>query len=86
MQTTPSGEKQRRWVPWKTSVEDVKMKDEYPIQDQDMKDTKVTKDILADLMKKVDNYLLSSTNDRHINSENWAALRIQTAFRAFLVL
>ncbi|XP_073388318.1 protein IQ-DOMAIN 17 isoform X1 [Physcomitrium patens] len=82
--TTPSGEKQRRWVPWKTSVEDVKMKDEYPIQDQDMKDTKVTKDILADLMKKVDNYLLSSTNDRHINSENWAALRIQTAFRAFL--
>lgn len=86
MQTTPSGEKQRRWVPWKTSVEDRQMNDEYPIQDQDMKDTKVPKDILADLLTTVDNYLLSSNNDRYINSENWAALRIQTALRAFLVL
>lgn len=73
-----SSEKQRRWVPWKTSVESNRPK-EY-----DCKDMKRTKKKLADLMKKVDNYLLSSTNQRQISLENWAALRIQTAFRGFL--
>lgn len=79
LQKNNSSEKQRRWVPWKTSVESNRPK-EY-----DCKDMKRTKKKLADLMKKVDNYLLSSTNQRQISLENWAALRIQTAFRGFLV-
>lgn len=40
---------------------------------------------LADLVKRVDNYLLISTKQRQMSLENLAALRIQTAFRAFLV-
>ncbi|XP_024394060.1 protein IQ-DOMAIN 6 [Physcomitrium patens] len=39
---------------------------------------------LADLVKRVDNYLLISTKQRQMSLENLAALRIQTAFRAFL--
>ena len=36
-------------------------------------------------MKKVDKYLLISTKQRQLSLEHAAALRIQTAFRAFLV-
>lgn len=44
-----------------------------------------TKPTLANLMKKVDNYLVISKKQPQMSVENWAALRIQTAFRAFLV-
>jgi phage terminase Nu1 subunit (DNA packaging protein) len=78
------GEKQRRWVLWKTSAEDNIAKDLYSKEYQDIQEGK-GKPKLADLMKKVDKYLLISTKQRQLSLEHAAALRIQTAFRAFLV-
>lgn len=77
------GEKQRRWVLWKTSAEDNIAKDLYSKEYQDIQEGK-GKPKLADLMKKVDKYLLNSTRQRQLSLEHAAALRIQTAFRAFL--
>lgn len=80
------GEKQqRRWSPWKTSVEECKTKLD-PVEDPDTIDESkfFTKPSLADLMKKVDTYLQISKQQQQMSVENWAALRIQTAFRAFL--
>ena len=86
VQKKSGGEKQRRWVLWKTSVEDNITKNLYAREYQDIQEVK-GKPKLAELMKKVDKYLQSnnSTKHRQLSIENAAALRIQTAFRAFLV-
>ncbi|KAG0612591.1 hypothetical protein M758_6G040000 [Ceratodon purpureus] len=84
---TNGGEKQRRWVPWKTNpVDDSKPKDNSMFKDPDgfTEDKLYSKPTLADLMKKVDNYLLLSKKQQQMSVENLAALRIQTAFRGFL--
>ncbi|KAG0585534.1 hypothetical protein KC19_2G019200 [Ceratodon purpureus] len=77
------GEKQRRWVLWKTSAEDNIAKDLYTKEYREIQEVK-GKPKLSDLMKKVDKYLLISTKQRLLINEHAAALRIQTAFRGFL--
>lgn len=83
LQKKSGGEKQRRWVLWKTSAEDNIAKDLYSKDYRDIQEGK-GKPKLADMKKKVDKYLIS-TKQRQLNLENTAALRIQTAFRGFLV-
>jgi hypothetical protein len=84
LQKKPGGEKHRRWVLWKTSAENNNKVEESAKEEEYFKDVREDPK-LAIVTENVEKILMLSSKQRYRNLQEWGALRIQTAFRAFLV-
>lgn len=85
LQKKPGGEKHRRWVLWKTSAENNNKVEESAKEEEEyFKDVREDPK-LAIVTENVEKILMLSSKQRYRNLQEWGALRIQTAFRAFLV-